>query len=374
MTSYIHGSLLGIAIGDAIGLPWECTVGYLTLKGFEDNPKRKISDTKNLPLGATSDDTDLTIAVLKSLIRSKGFNLTDQALSHVEAIEKSTFGYGKGTKKNLLAIKQYFDSRGKEGRSPLIPAPIEYMVGAGNGVAMKTAPIGLFRGLQNLQNLQRPDFNTDNYLENTLSLSLNTLALGELTHTDFEALIAGDIIGRLISIIIMSNAALFINPAIMMKLACENLAKISLKYGIENSKIILELLIQDIINIENVLQHNGRSIANKNSFLNRLKMILTNDLLTAPIEKVMRDLGNGFLAIDSVPLAICIALRHPNNFQTAILEALNHSFDRDTVCSMVGGIVGANVGKEGIPVDWVNFSPEFKVMEDLGTQLFNLFQ
>jgi ADP-ribosyl-[dinitrogen reductase] hydrolase len=55
----------------------------------------------------------------------------------------------------------------------------------------------------------------------------------------------------------------------------------------------------------------------------------------------------------SVPLVIHAWLRHPQDFQTAVQAVVQCGGDTDSLAAMVGGIVGAAVGREGIPAPWL---------------------
>ena len=64
--------------------------------------------------------------------------------------------------------------------------------------------------------------------------------------------------------------------------------------------------------------------------------------------------GTGRLvsAPDTVPLALWVAARHADDFEEAIWTAAAEAEDVDTVCAIVGGIVAARVGLDGIPPAW----------------------
>jgi ADP-ribosyl-[dinitrogen reductase] hydrolase len=54
------------------------------------------------------------------------------------------------------------------------------------------------------------------------------------------------------------------------------------------------------------------------------------------------------------PVAICGWLRHPNDFRAAMIGALECGGDTDTVGAILGALVGAVVGRQGIPRDWLD--------------------
>jgi ADP-ribosyl-[dinitrogen reductase] hydrolase len=55
----------------------------------------------------------------------------------------------------------------------------------------------------------------------------------------------------------------------------------------------------------------------------------------------------------SVPAVLHAWFRHPWNYAAAVTEVIRCGGDTDTTAAMVGGIVGAGVGKEGIPAHWL---------------------
>jgi ADP-ribosylglycohydrolase len=55
-----------------------------------------------------------------------------------------------------------------------------------------------------------------------------------------------------------------------------------------------------------------------------------------------------------VPVAICAWLRHPGDFRTSLVAALECGGDTDTVGAILGALLGAGVGEEGIPSEWRN--------------------
>jgi len=63
--------------------------------------------------------------------------------------------------------------------------------------------------------------------------------------------------------------------------------------------------------------------------------------------------GVGGYIYHTLPVVVQIVLRHNNDFEQAISEAVACGGDTDTVAAIIGGIVGANVGKTGIPSDWL---------------------
>jgi ADP-ribosylglycohydrolase len=211
------------------------------------------------------------------------------------------------------------------GRSPEIPAPPPAKPGdgCGNGVAMKVAPLAVFHAL------------TGGFPEPFLS---NVMALGLMTHGDPRASFAAGALGAAIS------AALMTRPAPLDGLVLRRLA---LKKATETA-LQLEFRYQ-------FFRPNDDKLSAR---LEILPLVLGN------LRSLRLRIGNGCFALESVPFAIGVFLRHPADFRQGVLEAVNAGGDTDTTASMVGALIGANVGLSGIPIDWQAAVPStMKAME-----------
>lgn len=63
--------------------------------------------------------------------------------------------------------------------------------------------------------------------------------------------------------------------------------------------------------------------------------------------------GVGGYIYHTLPVVIQIVLRYSDNYEAAITQAILCGGDTDTVAAIIGGIVGTNVGTEGIPQNWI---------------------
>lgn len=81
---------------------------------------------------------------------------------------------------------------------------------------------------------------------------------------------------------------------------------------------------------------------------------LAKDFQTHPAWRETRsyDRGVSGYVIPTVLAAIDIWRRYPDDYRSAITEAIAMGGDTDTVAAIVGGLVGARVGEKGIPVEW----------------------
>jgi ADP-ribosylglycohydrolase len=84
-----------------------------------------------------------------------------------------------------------------------------------------------------------------------------------------------------------------------------------------------------------------------------------------PIETAIHQLGVGWgvSAQDTVPFCIWCASKHLENFVDAMWYTVSGLGDRDTTCAIVGGIVAARVGMDGIPSSWRAAREDLQIWE-----------
>ena len=68
-----------------------------------------------------------------------------------------------------------------------------------------------------------------------------------------------------------------------------------------------------------------------------------------PHEKCIRELGEGWVAEETLAIAIFCALRYKHDFEKAICAAVNHGGDSDSTGSVTGNILGAYHGYDALP-------------------------
>ncbi|TFF90852.1 MAG: hypothetical protein EU548_00935 [Promethearchaeota archaeon] len=120
LKSRFLGCLIGTAVGDALGQPYE---------GFLRPELERFPDILSKYRGRYTDDTQLTLAIANTLIEGNGFD-RDILIKHfIKWLEEPPIGPGYGC---LTAVRNM--ARGK----------IKPSNSGGNGTAMRVSPIGLF--------------------------------------------------------------------------------------------------------------------------------------------------------------------------------------------------------------------------------------
>jgi ADP-ribosylglycohydrolase/protein-tyrosine phosphatase len=69
--------------------------------------------------------------------------------------------------------------------------------------------------------------------------------------------------------------------------------------------------------------------------------------------EVTLDRNRGWAAHEAIAAAVYVVARHPDDARAAILEGANTPGDSDSIATLAGALVGARVGIEGLPAEWV---------------------
>lgn len=72
-----------------------------------------------------------------------------------------------------------------------------------------------------------------------------------------------------------------------------------------------------------------------------------------PPPQAFEFLGQGWVAEETLAIAIWAALMYPNDLKQAIISSVNHSGDSDSTGAVCGYIMGAALGEEAIPSSWL---------------------
>jgi ADP-ribosyl-[dinitrogen reductase] hydrolase len=94
-------------------------------------------------------------------------------------------------------------------------------------------------------------------------------------------------------------------------------------------------------------------------FEGTLQQLVRSQVLPAldegsPTDEACNRWYSGAYLLETVPSLLYILARHADDPQQAILEAVNHTHDNDTIAAIVGAVVGALHGASALPAAWVD--------------------
>jgi ADP-ribosylglycohydrolase len=292
LESKFSGALLGCAVGDALGAPFEGLIAG-DLAGVEDitSQFRKI---RGYPLGQYTDDTQLTLALAESYVDCGGFSGDDFG-HRVGRLWRTGEIVGAGgactfAAMNLIEGMSWTESGAPNGQ-------------AGNGAAMRASPVGLFRW---------------NDVELLLEESMDQ---SRVTHQDPRAGAGAAAVAFTIAWNLAERPA---DPAGFSK---ELANFIGLVHGEFAGHIdrIPEWLDSDTADA-------------------------IPEMACAGWIDPPRPIGviTPFV-IPTVLASLWVFLQHPEDYCAAVDKVIRLGGDVDTTAAITGAIVGARVGEEGIP-------------------------
>ncbi len=302
-----QGCMVGLAVGDALGMPIETMdsdeiveMFGRPLKDFIDpvDLKGRKHFCYHLKAGQYTDDTQLSIAIARSIIEKGGIEYEDIAKKHVEAYKEDIEntgrlrGWGRSTEHSVKRIMEgiSWKESGNKG-------------GAGNGTAMKISPLGLYACM---------NLSEEAMCEAAINISL-------MTHNDPRAMVAAIVQSYAVRSLIDSHWTGYFSK---------------------------EKMIRNIATISEIKEHELGDTNNEIS--SKLKLIPQIKSVDEAIEK----LGTGCYVPESLPFSLYMFQRDPFDFEKTLVETVNAGGDTDSNGSIVGALLGALNGYKKIPERW----------------------
>jgi ADP-ribosylglycohydrolase len=82
-------------------------------------------------------------------------------------------------------------------------------------------------------------------------------------------------------------------------------------------------------------------------------------------------LGEGWVAEETLAIAVYCALKYSDGFEKAIIAAVNHDGDSDSTGAVTGNILGAYLGVEAIPQYYLEDLELRDIIEEIAEDLYN---
>ena len=83
------------------------------------------------------------------------------------------------------------------------------------------------------------------------------------------------------------------------------------------------------------------------------------------------ELGEGWVAEETLAIAVYCSLKYADNFEKAIIASVNHSGDSDSTGSVTGNIMGAIHGYKSIPEKFISNLELKEVILEIADDLYN---
>ena len=89
-----------------------------------------------------------------------------------------------------------------------------------------------------------------------------------------------------------------------------------------------------------------------------------------PDTACIRQLGEGWVGDEALAIAVYCALRYQDDLDEGLCAAVTHDGDSDSTGAIAGNILGAWLGAEAIPADWLNTLALREPVEDMARRLY----
>jgi ADP-ribosylglycohydrolase len=293
-----RGAMLGTAIGDALGRPVEGLSPRNIREAYgEITDFRTWLGWTDGPTGTFTDDTEMALCIAQSIVEQQGVDPNDLA-DRFRAWGRIGRGMGSATRAACRRIGDGFEWYEAGSDS------------AGNGAAMRAAPIGLFDSID--MDALRTDAAvtaviTHNQATAVASTIITAYTVAHLVHTPVGRFDADDLLIGIEAV--MSGVE---DPALPERRD-------------HRSVVTLTQRVRD------VLAMRDRSL-----------------------EEIFALTYNGAFVLESLPAALAAFLSSPGDPERVIIAAVNGGYDADTVGTMAGAFAGAYHGESGLPERWVS--------------------
>jgi len=290
------GCLLGLAIGDALGLPVEGWTRERIHARFDwldrYEPRRDARGEVELEKGEITGDTEMALCFVEGLISAGGF-------VDPEAIGVRLIKMIERPGPNLLGetTRQSIERMAETG---------EYQQGGGgawppgSGAAARSAPLGLLHAVGR--------FNPEVFTREILRAGL-------ITHCETESL----------------NGALAFAYAVRL---------------VVNDEVPPEMLLAEVASFID-----EDTVARKIRQAERL--VASGGQRDADLRN-LRKIGTSAYVAEAVAAALYCFATHPDDFSSAVFTAVNTGGDSDTIAAMTGALVGARIGARALPSDLID--------------------
>ncbi|MBQ8149968.1 MAG: TIGR02452 family protein [Clostridia bacterium] len=348
----IRGSLLGGAIGDALGYAVEfLSLGSIRQK-YGEGGIRQYERSPRTGLAVISDDTQMTLFTAAGLLNYetdrfvrdedlgpegyvfkayRDWFVTQQAGVNTSGAEWLKDGWKTAT---WIGREPRLFARRAPGNTCLSALqygdyctpddPINQSKGCGG--VMRVAPVGLFhRGEQTRQQL--------------MDLGWEAANMAALTH------------GHPLGYIPAAGLAMMVNRAAYGGCPCDGGL-----YGI----------VQECTELLNEMFEDRCGIEQMTDLLQDAAELSRSDL---PDAMCIARLGEGWVGEEALAIAVFCCLRYQDDFSKAVIAAVNHGGDSDSTGAVAGNLLGAWLGADAIDPCWLDDLELLDMMEELARDL-----
>lgn len=330
----VRGCAIGGAVGDALGYAVEFKSEKQIFDIYGNNGITSFELDLNTGKALISDDTQMSLFTADGLLigetrgkmrgimgmphRFVSYCYKDWLLTQIysyDEIKKHERYTELGGRSWLLDVPELFSLRApgntclsalQSKKTAYIGHPLNNSKGCGG--VMRVAPLGLKYRIN------------DNYTGDIETLDMEGAEIAAITHGHSLGYMPAAVLTHIIS------------------KAVVNYPEQSLKMIIEEAKETVKTLFRSDEHLKTLVRIIDLAID-----------LSEND---KPDIKNIHSIGEGWVAEETLAIAIYCSLKYEHNFSKAIITAVNHNGDSDSTGAVTGNIVGLLTGYDAIPEKW----------------------
>ncbi|MES2701029.1 MAG: ADP-ribosylglycohydrolase family protein [Bacteroidota bacterium] len=313
--NFVKDVLLGVAIGDALGVPVE----FVSRGMRDDNPVAGMREggAHNQKAGTWSDDTSLTLCLAEMLCRP--YSLTTLGGYFVNWREHG-FWTARGSVFDIGIATAAAIQKLSLGANPLLAGGSDEYSN-GNGSLMRILPLVFY--VRDMPVAERFAYSRE---------------VSSVTHRHIRSVLA--------CFIYLEYARLLL------------MGRDKMKALTETRLVVLQFIKEQSICTEEELNkfHRVLSFSVGNYDLNPVEYLKVDEVYS------------GGYVIETLEASLWCIL-HTNSYSEAVLKAVNLGSDTDTTAAVTGGLAGILYGSETIPVAWLDVLAKRSEIEELAQRL-----
>lgn len=137
----VRGMLMGAFLGDALGAPHEFRGGlgpYTGVLQYGTKMHTQFQGTKELAIGQCTDDTEMTLTLLRQMVKDGGYNKDNVTLAYLRWANSNVWMMGKNTRALLKGVTTLRGYQGRMKKMHETTGPSQ-----SNGAMMRCSPLAL---------------------------------------------------------------------------------------------------------------------------------------------------------------------------------------------------------------------------------------
>ena len=312
----VRGSLIGGAIGDALGYPVEFINSYTKIQQrYGERGITRLDIEQESGKALISDDTQMTLFTANGLLNAPRLGIDPRytiCRAYLEWLE-TQYGKHKGKAECWVRDVPELNHHRAPGNTCISALdairkgrdPMNHSKGCGG--VMRIAPIPLYAASNFGMNIYEADRLAGEVAAITHQHPLGYIPAALMAHIIFRLLQEDE------------------EPA-------RSAMEIHIKEGMLIVKDLYRKEYEDLYRMEELTKKAVLLSSNEDSDLENIKQI-----------------GEGWTGEEALGIALYCSLKYLNNFEEAMIAAVNHGGDSDSTGAITGNILGAAIGYDAIP-------------------------